>query len=220
VLALAVYTTRTSGVPTGVLVYAFVFDYVFRLITIRTLYVWLKGPRDDGFRSAALFLSRPPSAGHQSEPLVNESTGRPLGLAGYLAVVALLFFFVFVLANVNADRELAVDFATAADDLNWAVLIGAIYWVNGLLTRSIVIRPDQSFVKNLGYNTREVTWLAVAVLIGGAVVAFRQTLGLPESAWTVMGPLLVLRTITDLVARLRQSSPREAAIANLSPRVP
>lgn len=219
-LAFAVYNTRTSGVPIGVLVYAFVFDYVFRLITIRTLYFWLRGPRDDWFRSAALVLTRRPSADHQSAPLVDEGTGKPLGLSSYLVVVAMLFCFVFVLVNVNADREVAVDFTTAADDLNWAVWIGAIYWLNGLLTRSIVIRPDQPFVKNLGYNSREVTLLAVAVLIGGAVVAFRQTLGLPESAWTVMGPLLVLRTITDLVARLRQSSPREAALPSLSPRNP
>lgn len=37
------------------------------------------------------------------------------------------------------------------------MLIGLLYWVNGLLTRTTVINPAKSFADNLGYNTREVT---------------------------------------------------------------
>ena len=128
----------------------------------------------------------------------------------------MLFYFNFVLANVDADQTLGVDRATAITAMNWALLIAAIYWVNGLLTRSIVIRLEQPLVANLGYNSKEVTLLSAAVLIGRAVVAVRQTPGLPASAWTVMGPLLALRTITDLFARLRRPSRWDARIPDPS----
>jgi hypothetical protein len=203
-LAFAVYTTQRSGVRTQVLLYAFIIDYILRLSSIRPLYFWSRSDRH-WVRAAASALSRRPARGETAEPLVEQNSGRHLGLWGHLGLMALLSFFAFVLANVDADRQLGSDFATVLDDLDWAMAVGVTYWVNALVTRIVVIDPAQPPTKSFGYNTRELGILAVAVLVGGVVVAVRQMNGYQASAWSVMGPLLAIRTIGDLHARLKRA---------------
>lgn len=55
---------------------------------------------------------------------------------------------------------------------------------------------------NFGYNTRELTVLAFAVLTAGAVVVLRQSMDLPATGWTVLAPLLAWRALYDLFATL------------------
>jgi hypothetical protein len=66
-----------------------------------------------------------------------------------------------------------------------------------LATRTIVVDPNAAPEINFGYNTREVTVLAFAVLTAGAVVVVRQGMELPPSGWAVLGPLLAWRAIFD-----------------------
>ena len=203
-LAFAVYTTQRSGVRTQVLLYAFIIDYILRLSSIQPLYFWSRSGKG-WVRAAASALSRRPATGEKPEPLVEQNSGRHLGLWGHLGLMALLSFFAFVLANVDADRQLESDLATVLDDLDWAIVLGVTYWVNALVTRIIVIDPNQLPTKSFGYNTRELGMLATAVLVGGAVVAVRQMNGYQASAWSVMGPLLAIRTMGDLHARLKRA---------------
>ena len=59
-LALAVYTTRTSGVPVVILFYAFIIEYGVRLITIQALHADLS--RSRGLAHAiAPYISRRPT---------------------------------------------------------------------------------------------------------------------------------------------------------------
>jgi len=187
-----------------VLLYAFIIDYILRLSSIQPLYVWSRSDRS-WVRAATSTLSRRPAAGEKPEPLVEQNSGRHLGLWGHLGLMALLSYFAFVLANVDADRQLGSDLATVLDDLDWAIVLGVTYWVNALVTRVIVIDPNQLPTKSFGYNTRELGILAAAVLVGGAAVAVRQMNGYQASAWSVMGPLLAIRTIGDLHARLKRA---------------
>lgn len=216
-LALAVYAMRTSGVRTEVLLYAFIIDYAFRLFTVRTFHAWLQPESGDRLHNAAAFLSRRPAKGQKPEKLVDQNSGRPLGIVAYGFVMATLFYFAFVLANVNAEGEFGSTRSAILSDLNAAVIVAAIYWVNALLTRELMINPNQSLVDNLGYNNRVIGLLAASILVGGVVFLVRKKMGAPASAWTVMGPLLVWRTIIDLRARLH-ASPRARPIPNLSPR--
>jgi hypothetical protein len=201
-LAFAVYTAQRGGVGAQVLLYAFIIDYILRLASIRPLYFGSRSNRP-WVRAMASALSRRPSSGQAPEPLVEQHSGRQLGLWGHLGLMALLSYFAFVLANVDADRQLSADLATVLDDLDWAIVLAATYWVNALVTRTIVVDPGRPPTKSFGYNTRELGMLAVAVLIGGAVVAVRQMNGYQASAWSVMGPLLAIRTLGDLLARLK-----------------
>lgn len=205
-LAFAIYTTQRSGVRTQVVLYAFIIDYILRLSSIRPLYFWSRS-ENSWVRAAASALSRRPARGQKPEPLVEQNSGRHLGLRGHLGLMALLSYFAFVLANVDADRQLGSDLATVLDDLDWAIAVGVAYWVNALVTRMIVIDPGRPPTKSFGYNTRELGILAVAVLVGGAVVMVRQMNGYDASAWSVMGPLLAIRTLGDLHARLKGTRP-------------
>jgi hypothetical protein len=134
-----------------------------------------------------------------------EDTRRPVGASGYAVVVTFLAFLVFVLSNVNADRELDVDAATAVRDLRWAAALASFYWIQSLLARSTVIDPSASREVNLGYNTRALTILAFATLTAGLVVAIRQMHRLPASGWTVLGPLIGFRFLYDVSAGLQLS---------------
>ena len=196
-LALAVYTTRTSGVPVVILFYAFFIDYVFRLITIQVLYADLSRSRGI-VHAIAPYISRLPRPGQESHPVRKGEGGPPAGITQYLIVMATCAFFAFVLMHVNSDRELELAPAAGASDLGWALLIGAIYWLNSLLNRTIVIHPGEPLNRNFGYNSNEVSILAFSVLTGAVVVGVRQNMGLAASGWTVMGPMLFFRFLFDL----------------------
>jgi hypothetical protein len=153
-------------------------------------------------------VARAPAAGQQSHPVRQGEGGPAAPLGTYLVLLAVLLFFAFVMMNVNADHEISLTMAVGLEDLWWALLIGSIYWINSLLTRTMVIHPRESVSTNFGYNSKEVTILALAVLTGGVVVGVRQNMGLDASGWTVMGPLLFYRFLYDLSASLQSIRPK------------
>ena len=201
-LGLAVYTTRSSGVPVEILLYAFLIDYVLRLGTIHVLHRAVRARRETWVQAIAPLISRLPTPGQQSHPVRDGEGGPAAGISKYLMVLAVVTFFAFVLMSVDADQQIRMTFAAGARDAWWAVVIGAVYWANSLLTRRMVIHPAEPVTKNFGYNSTEVTILSLAVLTGAVVVGVRQTIGLGPSGWTVMGPLLIFRFLFDLWASL------------------
>jgi hypothetical protein len=203
-LGLAIYTTWDSGVPVPILLYAFLIDYVLRLGTIQLLHAAMLTGRDGVVFALTPYISQLPGRGQHSHPVREGEHGPPARLGIYLLVLLVCAYFAFVLMNVNADRQ--IDFTTIGSvlDLKWALLIGVVYWANALLARTIVIHPAEPVTWNFGYNSKEVTILALAVLTGSVVVAVRQGINLDASPWTVMGPLLFFRFVFDLSASLRR----------------
>lgn len=212
-LALAVYTTRTSGVPVEILLYAFLIDYLLRLGTIHVLHAELAAGRGGWVHALAPYISRLPAPGQQSHPVRDGEGGPPADVIKYFVVMTALWFFALVLMHVNADQKIDLTAQAGVNDLAWALVIGAIYWVNSLLTRTMVIHPREPVTRNFGYNSKEVTILAFAVLTGAVVVAVRQNMGLEPSGWTVMGPLLLFRFLHDLWASLDATGESETRSA-------
>ena len=196
-LAFAIFSIVQSGQRPQVLLYAFILDYTLRLTTIGAL----SAP---GLRFALPYVSRPPARNQQSQPVrQGEAANAPPGTFGtYLVVMAALTFFAFILIHVNADRELSFDAREFERDALWGMALGIVYWSEGLATRTIVIDPNARLETNFGYNTRDVTILAFAVLTAGLVVAVRQEMDLPPSGWAVLGPLLAFRTLFDFGSAL------------------
>ena len=209
-LALAIYTTRTGGVPVEILLYAFLIDYALRLATIHHLHAAVTTRRDTWVHAIAPYVSRLPAPGQQSHPVRDGDAGPPAGISKYLIVVGALACFAFILMNVDAEKQIRLTFDASVRDLRWSLVIGIIYWGNSLLTRTMVIHPAEAVTRNFGYNSKELTILALAVLTGGAVVAVRQNMNLGASGWTVMGPLLVFRFLFDLWASLKGISGPQA----------
>jgi hypothetical protein len=108
-----------------------------------------------------------------------------------------------VLIHVNSDKQLSLDMTTFERDVLWGLAIGLVYWAEGLATRTIVMDPNAPVETNFGYNTRDVTILAFAVLTAGLVVAVRQEMDLPASGWAVLGPLLAFRALYDFHSALQ-----------------
>ena len=196
-LAFAIFSIMQSGQRPQVLLYAFIVDYTLRLTTIGALAA-------TPLQFARPYVTRPPARGQQSQPVRRgEEANAPPGTFGtYLLVMAALAFFTFILIHVNSDREISLDAATFARDVTWGILIGLVYWAEGLATRTIVMDPNARLEINFGYNTRDVTILAFAVLTAGLVVAVRQEMDLPASGWAVLGPLLAFRALYDLLSAL------------------
>ena len=195
--AFAFFSIMQSGQRPQVLLYAFILDYTLRLTTIGAL----SAPP---LRFALPYVTRPPARTQQSLPVrQGENTDAPPGTFGtYLLVMAALTFFTFILIHVNADRELSFDARAFESDVLWGIVVGVVYWAEGLATRTIVVDPRARVEINFGYNTRDVTILAFAVLTAGLVVAARQEMDLPPSGWAVLGPLLAFRALFDFASAL------------------
>jgi hypothetical protein len=214
-LALAIYTTRASGVPASILLYAFLIDYALRLGTIQLLHAAVAAGPGTFASALAASVSRVPARGQQSYPVREGEGGPPARLGAYVVVLIVCSFFAFALMNVDSEGELDFSTAAGAANLAWALVIGGIYWANSLLTRTLVIHPDEPVTRNFGYNSKEVTILALAVLTGSVVVAIRQNMDLDASPWTVMGPLLCFRFLYDVSASLARTPAAHAASGEL-----
>ncbi|SRR6266851_5449516 len=206
-LVLVVFGILRSGERPPVLVYAWVLDYALRLITLRLMLQALSAG-NAGLGALVSAVSTPPDPGERSSPLTDEATGRPVAFPGYLIVVSFLATIAFVLANVNAQKQVDLDAATLVHDLRWAGWLAMMYWAQGLASRTIVIDPGAPRELNLGYNAGDLRLLAVAVLAAGAAAAVRQTAGMASSGWVVLGPLLGVRFLFDLTSALRASALR------------
>ena len=186
-LALAIVGIVRSGERPQVLLYAFVFEYLLRIASVHA-----------GGRLIVALSSRPMPA-QATYPLAEEGSGRPMGIPSYFVVLAFLGFLVFVLGNVNSEHELEVDPGIFLQDIGWAAALALLYWVQALVSKSLVIDPDAAVEINLGYNSRDLTILALATLTAGIVVVVRQSMKLPETGWTVLAPLLTLRFLFDVL---------------------
>ena len=196
-LALTVLGIVRSGERPPVLVYQFILAYALRLVTIRLMQQAV-ARNTPALTASMTSLTTPPAPGASSSPLRDERSQRPVGFSTYLVILLFMGTLAFVLTNVNARHELDGDAATFVRDVSWAGVLAAMYLVEGLLSRVIVFDPAASIETNLGYNTRDMTLLAFAVLGAGAVVVVRQMAGRTSSGWVVLGPLLVFRFLFDL----------------------
>jgi hypothetical protein len=148
----------------------------------------------------------------------HEGSQQAAGPGAYFFTVIFLAFLAVVLGNVNADRELELDAARFEMDLQWASALALVYWLQSLLARTTVIDPKARWDVNVGYNTREITILAMAVLTGGMVVVARQVADLPASGWTVLAPLFAFRFLYDVWSALQAAKPPLSDSANPSRR--
>jgi hypothetical protein len=214
-LAVAVFGVIRADDRAQVLVYAFILEYALRLTTVFAVTRALATDGPSLLSRLAPHICRLPTTSTESQPIRYEGSPHAAGPGAYAFTVAFLAFLAFVLGNVNADRELDLDLARFEDDLQWAAGLAIVYWVQALLSRTTVIDPRARWDVNVGYNTGEITILALSVLFAGTVVVVRQANGLPASGWTVLGPLFVLRFVYDLYAALSHGTP--APSNNASP---
>lgn len=206
-LALTIAGVIRAGDRPQVLVYAFILEYALRLATVFAVTRALAMDGGSLLSRLAPLVCRLPTTATESQPIRYEGSPQTAGPGAYVFTVAFLAFLAFVLGNVNADRELDFDLARFADDLQWAAGLAIVYWVQSLLSRTTVIDPRARWDVNVGYNTREITILALAVLFAGTVVVVRQANDLPASGWTVLGPLFALRFLYDLWSALPFGQP-------------
>jgi len=201
-LALAFFGILRSGERPPVLVYAFILEFLLRLVTIQLM---LRAVRTNTVARAISHLTLPPEPGQVSYGPVFEDTRQPIPFRTYVLVVLTFGAMAFVLVNVGADREIHMDVATFLRDLRWASLLAATYWAQGLIARTITLDPAAPPELNLGYNARDLVILTFALLTAGAAVVARQMSGLNSSGWVLLAPLLVVRFFFDV------SSARSAA---------
>jgi hypothetical protein len=196
-----------AGDRAQVLVYAFILAYALRLATVFAVTRALAADGPSLLSRLAPLICRLPTPATESQPIRHEGLQQPAGPGAYAFTVAFLAFLAVVLGNVNADRELDLDLGRFEDDLKRSAGLAIVYWVQSLLSQTTVIDPRARWDVNVGYNTGDITILALSVLFAGIVVVFRQANDLPASGWTVLGPLFVFRFVYDLYAALPHEAP-------------
>jgi hypothetical protein len=207
-LVVAVWGSLRSGERPQVLIYAFVVEYLFRVAAIAWFAHALASRHRSVLSDLAPFVCRLPRAGERSAPLTRQHAGgAPAGAWTYVWVVLFLGALAFVLSHVNADKKLDVDGQMIGSDVMWGFALATTYLAQSLFTRALVVDPDASPPVNLGYNTRELTLLACAVLVAGVVVMIRQANGLPASGWVLFGPLIAIRFVYDVSTLFVASEP-------------
>jgi hypothetical protein len=206
-LAATIFTLVRSGARPQILLFAYIFDYLFRLRTIAAILQSLRREDFDGWRGALQLVHHPPPPGQPASPITWADSGRPAGLGGYLYAMAILAFLSLVLSYVGPTHELDVDAADLWRDLGWGAVLGLIYWAQSLASRMIAIDPAASLETNLGYNSREIPLLSFALLTGAVVVIVRQANEMPASGWAVFAPLLAYRFVSDLRLALKVNKP-------------
>jgi hypothetical protein len=201
-LALAFLGIVRSGERTTVLVYAFILEFLLRLVTIQVMQRALQA---NTLESVIAAMTMPPAPRQRSYAPYHEDTRRPIPFHTYIIVVLLLAWMAFVIVNVGVDQQLHLDPDMLVRDLRWAFALAGIYWLEGLIGRTITIDRDAPSELNLGYNARDLVILAFAVLTAGWGVLARRIWRLDSSGWVVLAPLLVVRFFFDV------SSARSAA---------
>jgi len=202
-LALTLGTVLLSGLNPRVLLFAFILAYVGQLILLDLLLRIHRRHPTERIRNALRRITRTPLPGQLSAPLVEEHSGKAQRLGGYLLAWAVLTFFAFLLTHVNADKKLDFAWAAFGREMAWACLLTAFYLGQDLLARTLVVDFDASTETNFGFNSNEMGVLGCAVLLAGALVVVRQSMGAASSAWVVMGPLVAMRHIGDLFSDLK-----------------
>lgn len=197
-LVLTLGAILLSGVHPRTLIYAFIMTYLGQLILIHFMTGIHHLSRGGPMACLLEKLSRPPRRDERSIPLVAESSNRPMGLGGYLVVLAVLSFLAFIFTHVNDQHRLEFSWKVFGDELSWAMILTFFYLIQDLVSRSLVIDFSVSPEINMGYNQQETWILGCAGLIAGIVVVIRQTAGLDPTGWVLLGPLVALRHIADL----------------------
>jgi hypothetical protein len=201
-LAVSIGSVVHAGDRPQILIYAFVLECAAQVATVLVVTRTLASPRDMLLKRAAPMVFRLPAAGERSTPLIYEGSTRAVGPVGYLLTIAFLAFLAVVMSHVGAERELHLNVMWLRHDLGWALWLAFVYWAQSLLARTTAIDPAAGWAANVGYHTRPIGILAVAVLVAGLVVVLRQGMQLPASGWTVLGPLFGLRFVYDLLEAL------------------
>ena len=133
----------------------------------------------------------------------------------------LLYAFILEYALRLATVFAVVRALAARDDSllgRLAPIVALVYWVQSLLDRTTIVDANARWDVNVGYNTRELTILAVSVLVAGLAVVVRQANDLPASGWTVLGPLFAFRFLYDLWGALPRKPPAPSNSASSSRR--
>jgi hypothetical protein len=128
-LALAVAGVIGGGDRPQVLVYAFILEFGLRLLTVYVVTQSLAFRQDSLITRLAPVVCRLPSRLDRSAPLTYEGSTQSVGPGGYLAATGFLAFLAVVLSNVNPDRELDLDAAAFARDLEWSAWLALVYWM-------------------------------------------------------------------------------------------
>lgn len=137
-------------------------------------------------------ITRRPAGGEVSQPVMVEGGGAA-GLGGLSFAFGVVIFFGFILANVNSAKELDVTWPQFSAELAGALPLCLLYLLETFWGRGIVVDFQAGPEVNYGYNSSQLTFLALAVLASGALMVVVQDRLDHSTGWVVLGPLLFFR---------------------------
>ena len=181
-----------------IFIYAFLLSYTMKLLTIEGILL-IYEERCLPFAKPLLpYISKNPPPGAVSNPFIEETSKKPIKLPGYLLLMVGAFIFFILLLHVNKHHELDFKWRNFFIEMGWGCLLGFVWWIGDILSKTIIIDTTAPREINYGYNNREVVILAFAVLLGALAIMIFQMRGKNPTPWVIYGPLLVIKQMYDM----------------------
>jgi len=187
-ILLALEALRRSGAHPASLFLAFIFNYLYRLITLRAV---LRASAGGTPPAWARFITRPPGAGDKNEPIREGSpAGPPAPIYAYFLTILISAYIGFILTHSVNSSRLDVSWGQAGAELMAAAGLALIWWVQDMGGGSIVADTRRDLTYNLGFNSHEASISILTVLTGAAVLVAGEAMGFQRNPWMTIVPLL------------------------------
>lgn len=213
-LVLVLEALRRSGAHPGSLFLAFIFNYFYRLLTLRAVLNASAGGQAPAW---ANLVVRPPAAGDKNEPIREGSPSGPAApIYAYFLTILVTGYMGFILTHSVNSSRLDVTWGQTGAEMLSAAWLALIWWVQDLAGGSLVADTRQDLTYNLGFNSHEASICMFTVLTGAAVLVAGEVMGFSRNPWMTVGPLLFYKWVWGIWADKRHfvagTAPAEAKV--------
>lgn len=192
-VVIAVEALRRSGAHPGSLFMAFLFNYLYRILTLRYVLRAVAGREPQAW---ARFITRAPGVADKNEPIREGSeTGPPAPIYAYILTVVMTGVFGFILTHSASSDRLDVTFIQGMGELLVAAALAIIWWLQDLGNGALVADLRRGLTYNLGFNSHDASISAMTVLTGCAILVAAEGMGFSRNPWMTIGPLLFYKWV-------------------------
>lgn len=184
--AVMVASVLWSGEHPGTLYFAYLFNYLYRVLVLCLLSL------GTGESLLVRLLSRRPVVLDVHMPIQDQKRGGAAAQPwAYLLLILFLGYVGFILAHSISTTELDIDFRGVVEEFAAASWLALIWLLQDLTGKRLVMEPGKPISHNLGYNAGETALMALAVLTGAFLLAVVEGIfGGDRNPWLIVGTLL------------------------------
>lgn len=175
-IALVVWSKQSPRV----LLYAFIFGILFRMLTIWIFSLSVESSGQKGW--LIQHTTREPEKWERSKPYRDEQTRKPVGLGSYIGgIIAIFVMLGVLLVPLSGTKILSLQ--VMLPEMCWALVIAFIYLADDLISRQLIVSTVKPVAINLGYNVSGLNFMLAAIFLCAIILLFAMNI----AAWFTGG---------------------------------